>query len=321
LRKIKNKVLDKSLAYNINIFVGNPYYISAGLEVLGKNFLIQNYNVGLWFWELETIPTPWHCTKYFIDEVWVQSDFMFNALKKINPNIYKIPFIVSPKPNPKKNRCHFKLPLKKFIFLFAFDFWSYYERKNPEAIIRAFNKAFHNRKDVYLIIKTTHGDERPVDKVKLISTIKRNKNIELRDTFLSDEDYFSLLNQCDCYISLHRSEGLGQTMAEAMTLGKPVIATNYSGNLEFMKENNSCLVPYKLIPVSNYIGYSTQSKWADPDQDIAAYFMKKIVEDKKFREQISLQAASDMKFFSKDNMEKEIMKRINAIKKQSSVND
>jgi glycosyltransferase involved in cell wall biosynthesis len=321
LRAIENQKIKKSLKNTINIFIGNPYNLIAANSLLGKDYLLNNYNVGVWFWELETIPWQWRINKNWIDEIWVQSDFIFNTLKKINPKIYKIPFVVSPKPNERKNRSFFQLPEKKFIFLFAFDFWSYYERKNPEAIIRAFKKAFPSRKDVYLVIKTTHGNERLQDKEKLISIIKGNENIQLRDTLLSDEDYFSLLNQCDCYISLHRSEGLGLTMAEAMALGKPVIATNYSGNLEFMKDDNSCLVSYKLIPVSNYVSYSSRSKWADPDDESAAYFMRKIVHNKEFRKRISSKAASDMKSFSNKNMKKEILIRINAINKQSSIND
>ena len=190
-------------------------------------------------------------------------------------------------------------------------------RKNPEAVIEAFKKAFANRNDVFLLIKTTHGEDLQDDMNRLISVIGGAPNIELRNIFISDEDQYSLLNTCSAYVSLHRSEGLGLGLAEAMFLGKPVIATNYSGNLEFMNKKNSCLVNYSLTPVernnSYPYPYTAKQFWAEPDCNHAAYFMKKIKDNFVFREKISSQAASDMKKYNAENFQKAILSRINRI--------
>jgi glycosyltransferase involved in cell wall biosynthesis len=277
--------------------------------------LYRNYTVGFYFWEFEDTPKHWTSVKEWTDEIWVQSDFMLNTFKKMSSDVYKIPFSLDVNPNYKKNRRYFKLPNDKFIFLFTFDFWSCYKRKNPEAVIRAFKKAFGKRKDVHLLIKTTHGEHLISDMNRLISFIGDASNIELRNTFISDEDQYSLINQCDAYISLHRSEGLGLGMAEAMCLKKPVIATNYSGNLEFMNKKNSCLVDYTLIPHDGSVTYpdSKGQLYAEPDSNHAAFFMKKIKDNPVFRNKIATQAASDMKKYNAENFQKAILERIQHI--------
>ena len=150
---------------------------------------------------------------------------------------------------------------------------------------------------------------------QLISVIGSASNIELRNIFISTEDQYSLINQCDAYISLHRSEGLGLGMAEAMYLKKPVIATNYSGNLEFMNKKNSCLVDYSLVPHRGGVTYpnSIGQLWAEPDCNHAAYLMKKIKDNHVFRNKIASQAASDMKIYNAENFKKALVERIDFI--------
>ena len=305
---------------NINIIIGNPDSLLSALFSLYlflryARQLYSDYNVGFYFWEFENAPKHWASIKQWTDEIWVQSDFMLNTFKKISPNVYKVPFSLDVKPNNKKTRNYFNLPNNKFIFLFTFDFWSCYERKNPEAVVRAFKKAFGKRKGVYLLIKTTHGENLIPEMNQLVSVIGDAPNIELRNVFISGEDQYSLINQCDAYISLHRSEGLGLGMAEAMYLKKPVIATNYSGNLEFMNKKNSCLVDCSLVPHEGTVTYqnSIGQLWAEPDCNHAAYFMKKIKDNSVFRDKISSQAASDMKKYNAENFQKAILSRINRI--------
>jgi glycosyltransferase involved in cell wall biosynthesis len=281
--------------------------------------IYRNFNVGLWFWEIENPPKEWALFNQWTDEIWVQTDFVYKIFKKLSPNVYKIPFSIDVKWNKNKNRSYFNLPEKKFIFLFTFDFWSCYVRKNPEAVITAFKKAFSRRNDVFLLIKTTHGEDLQDDMSRLISVIGDAPNIELRNIFISDEDQYSLLNVCSAYISLHRSEGLGLGLAEAMFLGKPVIATNYSGNLEFMSKKNSCLVNYSLIPIERNISYpypyTADKFWAEPDIKHAAYLMRKVKESHTFRNKIKRQAFHDMKFYNFENLQKAILYRVNKITK------
>ena len=133
-----------------------------------------------------------------------------------------------------------------FLFLFAFDFFSIFERKNPLGLIRAFTRAFRAGEGPTLVIKTINGDRKLHDLEKLRAATEGRQDIIVIDEDYSAEEKNSLLGLCDCYVSLHRSEGLGLTMAEAMGLGKPVIATGYSGNLDFMTAENSYLVDYTM---------------------------------------------------------------------------
>ena len=135
----------------------------------------------------------------------------------------------------------------------------------------------------------------------------------MRDQFLGSVEQLSLINECDAYVSLHRSEGLGLGMAEAMALGKPVIATNYSGNLEFMTHKNSCLVKFAKVNLKkhSYL-YSDGQAWAEPNINQAALLMKKIKDNKVFREKIAKQAFMDMKRFTLKNQQQAILKRLEA---------
>ena len=300
---------------NINIYVGNPDIFIPSFSKFLSFRIFKKYNVGFWFWELENIPSSWRLSKKVVDEVWVQSEFVFNAFKSISDNVIKIPFYVDVELNSSLTREKLNLPNGVFIFIFTFDFLSYYERKNPEAVVRAFVSAFGDREDVLLLIKTVNGKAKPEYKVKLSRITEGLSNVEFRDEFLSYEEHVGLIALSDCYVSLHRSEGLGLGMAEAMYLGKPVIATNYSGNLEFMNERNACLVKFDMVPVSNesYI-YGSGQKWADPDTYDAANYMIRIIDDVTYRESLSRQASIDMRNnFSKSRFEKIINQRLNEI--------
>jgi glycosyltransferase involved in cell wall biosynthesis len=299
--------------YRNNLFVGNPEMLKNALIKLPILPLYQNKNIGLFFWELEKIPNNWLRLSHWIDEIWVQSDFVLKIFKQMTPRVFKIPFALDVKINKKLNRKSFNLPDKPFIFLFTFDYLSYFERKNPEAIVRAFKKAFGDRKDVYLFIKTTHAKLHSEKDRQLKTLIGPASNIELRDEFLSNVEQSSLINLCDAYVSLHRSEGLGLGMAEAMFHGKPVIATNYSGNLEFMNDKNSLLVRYTKTNLKNdsYLHPENQA-WAEPDTNHAAQHMKKIKDNKAFRESIAKQALRDMKCFTLKNQQQAILKRLGA---------
>ena len=148
-------------------------------------------------------------------------------------------------------------------------------------------------------------------KKKILKLIKDHKNITFDDSYCSYNKVMSMINQSDCYVSLHRAEGLGFGMAEAMLLGKPVIATNYSGNLEYMSTSNSLLVNYKLIKINkNEYIHSKNQHWADPDLDHAALLMKKISDDKDLRIKISLNAQKTLEKYSIEKVAPEIQKII-----------
>lgn len=265
----------------VDLIIGNPDYLFKYLlrKPLG---VFKNFKIGYFFWELESYPLFWKYKLLFFDEVWVSSEFNYKLFKKIHPKVKKIPFQVSPPFVMKKfNKKYFKIPQSKFIFLFFFDFASGFYRKNPDGLVKAFITAFKNNKNVLLYIKSSRGHEDKDNYLYLKNMIKNYPNIIFVNKYLTATQTSSLLNISDCYVSLHRSEGLGLPMAEAMLLGKPVIATNYSGNLEFMNDLNSFLIDYSMTSVNNkYINADKNSFWANPDLSHAAKLMKKVYLDK-----------------------------------------
>jgi glycosyltransferase involved in cell wall biosynthesis len=181
-------------------------------------------------------------------------------------------------PFPVLPRSHFGLPQDKVLFLFSFDMSSVMERKNPLGLIRAYARAFGRDPRYALIIKVTRGHTEPSNWQRLQQAADEAGAI-LIDRILARDETTALMNACDGYVSLHRSEGFGYTMAEAMLLGKPVIATGYSGNLDFMTPSNSLLVDYQLQPLTqDFPPYPRGAVWAEPSVEHAAQLMRWVVE-------------------------------------------
>src|SRR5262249_44756241 len=155
---------------------------------------------------------------------------------------------------------------------------SFAKRKNPEGAIAAFRRAFGlARRDVALVVKTINGAHRPEEVSRLRNLVGGDDRIIFMDEFFSREQVFGLQSVVDAFVSLHRSEGFGLGLAESMSLGKPVIGTAYSGNLEFMDRNNSCLVDYELVPIrkGEYLFDDDRFRWAEPDVGQAAHYMER----------------------------------------------
>jgi glycosyltransferase involved in cell wall biosynthesis len=249
------------------------------------------YNVGFWYWELDQVPKEWLDAIERVDEAWVASDFIKEALRTATRRpIVKIPPPIEARVSRRYERSEFGLPDDRFLFFFSFDFLSFVKRKNPEGAVAAFRRAFDpGRRDVGLVLKSINGSER-VDRLREIrELIAEDDRICLMDGFLDRDQVYGLQSVADAFVSLHRSEGLGLGLAESMYLGKPVIATAYSGNLEFMNEHNSCLVDYRLISVNpgEYRYDDERFRWADPDIEHAAYYMRKLVDDAEYRSRVA----------------------------------
>jgi glycosyltransferase involved in cell wall biosynthesis len=171
----------------------------------------------------------------------------------------------------------------KDYFLVMFDYQSSMERKNPIAAIEAFKLAFDEQDDVQLVIKTLNADLWPTEREHLLYEARKVRNIKVIDEHLTRLEVRQLISGALAYISLHRSEGYGLTCAEAMAEGTPVIATNYSGNLDFMTPENSLLVDYSLVKVVDPNGaYTIDSHWADPSLESASKFMQAVYMDRDF---------------------------------------
>jgi glycosyltransferase involved in cell wall biosynthesis len=237
------------------------------------------FRIALWYWELEDIPEAWADHARRLDEVWAPTAFLGRAMRRALPvPVFDMLPGVQLGEVPALPRGRFGLPEGRFLFLFMFDMASIMERKNPLGVIRAFRQAFGPRDGAALAIKVARGACYPEDRARL-NRAAADAGVTLIDQSLTREEANGLLNACDCYVSLHRAEGFGLTMAEAMLLGKPVIATGYSGNLDFMSSANSLLVNYEMVAITQDLPYYRKGwRWAEPSVGQAAAWMRWVYE-------------------------------------------
>ena len=245
----------------------------------GGEFFANRYSIGVWFWETNVFSSAERTATRFLDELWVASDYVREAVvDEVDIPVHVVPVPMEVPREPVRSRSELGLP-QRFTFLFVFDFWSGV-RKNPSALVEAFSRAFQPGEGPTLLLKSINGrDWKPRQLEDLRALAGGRQDILIRDGYVSAGERNSLLACCDCYVSLHRSEGLGLTMAEAMVYGKPVIATGYSGNLQFMTDENSHLVPYHLVDIpETWWAYAPGAQWAAPDIDAAASLMRQVWE-------------------------------------------
>jgi glycosyltransferase involved in cell wall biosynthesis len=245
----------------------------------GDAYFRDRYTIGYWFWELSTFRQEWVPFFAQVDEVWAASDFVREAFAAWSPvPVVRMPLPVHLPPVPQAGRAHFDLPASGTIFLYMFDVSSQSERKNPRGAIEAFRRARFDHDDAVLVLKFTNA-EYDRDAVRALHEQADGLHVRFLDGYLHRDEIGGLLATADCYFSPHRSEGFGLTMLESMALGKPVIATAYSGNMDFMNAGNSFLLPYQLTTLERDYGpYMRGATWADPDLDEAARLMRLIVE-------------------------------------------
>lgn len=282
--------------YNINLVQINIDRLHSVLQETDKSYFQDKYNIAFWAWELENFPEESKVFFSLFDEIWVPSNFCTEAISKVSPvPVIKIMHSIELEKTTMTRR-DFDLPEHSFIFMTMFDYYSSMTRKNPLATIDAYEKSFgKNNSDVLLVIKTSLSNEFPEEKKLLMNRIADNKSIFVFEEIMERDKLYSLMNCCDSFVSLHRSEGFGLTMAEAMYLGKPVIATGYSANIEFMTVNNSYLVKYNLVKTGNEYSFSTDKDfWADADINHAADLMKYAVEHPEEVKKIALQGQADI---------------------------
>ena len=276
--------------YKVNIFHLKPRQMESFIVMQGKPFVENRYNIGYWTWELAKFPTAWQAALDFLDEVWCPSTFIQSAIKQKSskPVLYQ-PISIELKTSSKFDREYFSLPADAFIFLFVFDFKSHVSRKNPSACVEAFQRAFLGKgENVNLVIKSMDGALYEKEFANLQEQVKTDPRIFLIDEKYRPDEMTGLMQTADSFISLHRSEGIGLGLAQSMLLGKPVIATNYSGNTDFTLEDNSCRVNYKLVEVGKKeYPFAKGQVWADPDVDHAAWYMRKLVDDEGYRNSLA----------------------------------
>lgn len=263
------------------------------VERLGENYF-EGPRIGIWGWETNTIPTRWQRAFALVEEIWVYSRFMAENIGAVAP----VPVLALPPPVQRPSQAPVPLRLdvpEGFLFLFVFDYLSTVQRKNPVGLIEAFKLAFAPGAGPQLLIKTINAPLRPLAEEELLWAAHGREDIHVVDRSLNDEELNGLMAACDCYVSLHRAEGFGLTLAEAMAIGKPAIATGYSGNIDFMNGENSYLVDYTIGRVGPECEiYPPEGEWADPSVEHAAELMRRVLDDPGEARRRGARAAQDI---------------------------
>jgi GT2 family glycosyltransferase/glycosyltransferase involved in cell wall biosynthesis len=273
--------------YRVNLIQQNADMMERFTAAYGAHRLNRCYNVATWFWELPSIRASWFSAYRYVDEIWVASEFCRQSVQCLTSlPVVRMPLVVDGlERDAIFDRKHFGLPKNAFIFGYVFDMSSQFERKNPLALVKAFGNAFGNSRDALLCLKFSNSSYNKRATMELQTAVRGAGNIVLFDSLFSTEEIVSFHAVIDCLASPHRSEGFGLNLAEAMYLGKPVIATRYSSNMEFMNDENSYLIDYKLTPIRASTGpYSAHSVWAEPSIDHLAVLLQRVFENSEERE-------------------------------------
>ncbi|MGH7119825.1 MAG: glycosyltransferase family 4 protein [Acetobacteraceae bacterium] len=273
----------------------NPPMLPYVLLRQGRRLLHGRRVIGFWAWELETAPPLWQSGARFVHEAWVPSHFTAAAIETFMPGRVRVvphPLaIAAPQPSGR-NRRSFGLPDDAVIVLVSFNLASSFVRKNPLAAIAAFRLAFGQRRDRMLLIKVGNPRAETQDFAILENAVAGSSNIRLLTEVLSGPDNHALTQAADMVLSLHRSEGFGLVLAEAMLLGKPVVATGWSGNLDFMDDGSAALVGYRKIAARDPRGVfeAPGAVWAEPDVGEAARLLTGLADNPSWRIELGARA-------------------------------
>lgn len=286
--------------YAINLFCMTPletgryYAMQGGAQWRGR------YTIGYWPWELSRWPQQFELVYPLVDEVWVstthtQDALMSSAHPPLDKPVKLMPLVVAPESRRQKLRApearhairrRFRLPIHAKLFCFSFDLNSSIQRKNPQSCIQAFLRAFPktewSRLKVGMVIKThaLRTEHREYKKLKMLAA--QDNRIHIIEGTLPRPELMAFYAACDVFVSLHRAEGFGRALAEALQLGLHLIATDYSGNTDFCRrpefKNQVSLIPYRLIKVrKGQYPYAEGQVWANPSIAAAAKAMRDFV--------------------------------------------
>lgn len=260
----------------------NPPLLPLVLLRLPRRLVRGRRIIGYWSWELPSVPPDWRAGVRFVHEVWVPSPFTADAVAPLlsrRPLIVPHPLAIVPPAPSALDRAAFGLPADAVVVLVSFNLASSFERKNPLGAIAAFRAAFGDRMDRMLLLKVGNRSHFPEDFARIAAAAGAAPNIKLETRVLPTADLHALTAACDIVLSLHRSEGFGLVPAEAMLLGKAVIATGWSGNMAFMDATSAALVGYRLVPAEDPRHVYEGAFWAEPDQADAVAHLRRLADD------------------------------------------
>ena len=276
--------LEDTNPYGANIFHVDPPVARDIDHHHGAAFRQDKYNIGYVAWELPEFPDAWTTAFDYFDEIWCPSNFVTEAIALKAPfPVLTMPHSIGfarPTEDTATLRARFGLPAERFLFLCLFDLNSYSARKNPRAVIEAFRQSGLGAGNASLVVKVHNADANPADFAALAEALRDLPGTVVINATLSRADVYALEGACDCFVSLHRSEGFGLAVAECMYLGKPVIATGWSATAEFLDRDNGYPVRHTLVRLTeNHGPYTKGSVWAEPDVGDAARLMRQVASD------------------------------------------
>ncbi len=266
----------------ITLVCVNPDAMTGARDELGDGAFEGRHVIGMWWWEVAAVPARWLRAFDLVDEVWAGSRFVADALAAVAP----VPVVHVPMPVPEPiisaaGRESLGLPEHRFLFGLVYDYASVAARKNPLGLIDAYLRAFGDDDGVGLVLKTLGAERAPEDHAEVLAAAGPHPGITVIDAHLPTEDKNALIRELDCYVSLHRSEGFGLTIAEAMLLETPVVATDYGGSRDFVTAFNSLPVDARMVPIGpGHDPYPADGEWAEPDLDHAAACMRAVLADR-----------------------------------------
>ncbi|MFM0087606.1 glycosyltransferase family 4 protein [Paraburkholderia sediminicola] len=277
--------------YRVSVFcLPPPEMMRLALEGGRKLIDSATYKVGAWPWELPQWPTAFGRVHQFVDEIWAQSRFVQTAFRKLGDTpVHHMPMAVDIPAPTQRVRERFGLPEDDFLFYLMFDGNSWLTRKNPLAGVQAFQKAFDaSVSGVGLVIKGMNIRESDPIWKRIRDIASRDLRIHIVSEKLTRQDSINFMASLDSYISLHRSEGFGRVIAEAMVLGQPVVVTNFSGNVDYCDAETAFLVDGELVPLraGDYLFHEGQY-WCDPDVEQAVQQIRRVFEDVEARTRIA----------------------------------
>lgn len=289
-----------STRYDTSLLAVNADQTQAVAESLA-DVVARSYRIGMWYWEVETFPASRDAAFAHVDEVWAATDFVRDAIAERSP--VPVRTVMPPLPqrsagDPPDVPPRLGIPVDRPWFFFAFDYLSTVERKNPLGLIEAFSRAFPHDggEGPVLVIKTLNADRRVGDAERLRLAAARRRDIILIDEYLQAEELTALMARCTAYVSLHRAEGLGLTIAEAMAWGRPVVVSAYSGNLQFTNSRNAFLVDCAMTAIpADAEPYPAGTLWGEPDLDHAAVLLRRVIDEPEAATAVGERAAEDVR--------------------------